>query len=99
MNKLKSDEVLTRTANFIEQLVIDNFEVTDPHEFLVLASYYKNTEFYNANKDKIKLEEYKNLKDVYLEMIYKIRERPIFTRFIVAGLFPVMYDKYKEMTK
>lgn len=99
MNKVKFEEVLDRTVNFIEQLVIDKFEVTDIKEFEELATFYKNTEFYNANKDKIKLEEYKDLKDVYLEMIYKIRERPIFTRFIVAGLFPVMYDKYMELTK
>lgn len=99
MNKLNSDEIFERTANFLDQLVIDNFKVTDPHEFLVLATYYKNTDFYLENKEEINLEEYKDIKDVYQDMMFKIKYYPFLARFTVAGLIPVMYDKYMETTK
>ena len=99
MDKIKFEEILDRTVNFIEQLVIDKFEVTDINEFEELTTFYKNTTFYKRNKDLLNLKQYKDMKDVYEDMIFKIEERPFLSRIIIAGLFPVMYDKYKEMTK
>lgn len=95
MNKM-TDVTMARIADFIEQLVLDKFEVTDEHEFLVLTSYCRNTEFYETQKDKIDLSQYNNIKDVYLDMIYKINSTPILTRFIVSGLLPVMYDVWRR---
>ena len=99
MNKLKSEEILDRTTAFIEQLIIDKMVVTDEHEFLVLTTYYRNTDFYQANKDKIDLSQYKNMKDVVTDMLFKISKTPFLCDFILAGLFPVMYDKYYEVKK
>lgn len=96
MNKLKSEEALERIANFLEQLVLDKFEVTDEHEFLVLETYCRNTLFYESQKDKIDLSQYKDIKDVYLDMIYKINSTPILARSIVSGLLPVMYDVWRR---
>ncbi len=96
MNKLKSEEALERIANFLEQLVIDKFNITDEHEFLVLTEYCRNTLFYDSQKDKIDLNQYHDIKDVYHDMIYKISSTPMLTRFIVVGLLPVMYDVWRR---
>lgn len=95
MNQI-SNSTMERIANFIEQLTIDKFKVTDEHEFLVLATCCRNTGFYESQKDKIDLSQYNNIKDVYSDMMYKICETPFLARYIVTGLIPVMYDVWER---
>lgn len=99
MNKLNAEDILDRTANFLEQLVLDKFNVTDEHEFLVLATYFKNTDFYESQKDKINLGEYIDMRDVYTDMVYKVTKTPFLTSYILAGLFPVLFDVWERDTK
>lgn len=87
---------MERIANFMEQLYIDKFEVTDEREFIALSECCRYTEFYESQKDKIELTQYNNIEDVYNDMVYKICKTPFLSKLIVAGLFPVMYDVWKR---